>query len=272
MDESRTLWFRIDMLFIWPSLNATPHLSSAETPKQVAHHEVPPGLRSSRLRRSWAGGPGEGGLHRVRAVLREEGGHHFPYPSSSSSSSSLVPPAASQQGPPGRALRLQSRPFQTWLRIIVLIPDMWNLWKELTQQDQRLEHRGWFRSSCWGWILVVQGLNCTTCFQKQSKRIWTDISTLVVGFSCIGLRITIRFPLVFLHRPRLLLLSTFAGFTDSSGGCGAPNVIWPVLFLEKRACEFLFRGDGHNLLLSLWFLTCLNPFWVFLSCAGFVPD
>lgn len=78
-----------------------------------------------------------------------------------------------------------------------------------------------------------------------------DISTLVVGFSCIGLRITIRFPLVFLHRPRLLLLSTFAGFTDSSGGCSAPNVIWPVLFLEKRVCEFLFRGDGHNLLLSL---------------------
>lgn len=158
----------------------------------------------------------------------KSGGHHFPYPSSSSSSSSLVPPAASQQGPPGRALRLQSRPFQTWLSIIVLIPDMWNLWKELTQQDQRPEHRGWFRSSCWGWILVVQGLNCTTCFQKQSKRIWRDISTLVVGFSCIGLRITIRFPLVFLHRPRLLLLSTFTGFTDSSGGCGAPNVIRPV--------------------------------------------
>lgn len=192
----------------------------------------------------------------------KSGGHHFPYPSSSSSSSSLVPPAASQQGPPGRALRLQSRPFQTWLSIIVLIPDMWNLWKELTQQDQRPEHRGWFRSSCWGWILVVQGLNCTTCFQKQSKRIWRDISTLVVGFSCIGLRITIRFSLVFLHRPRLLLLSTFTGFTDSSGGCGAPNVIRPVLFLEKRACEFLFRGDGHNLLLSLWFLKCLNPFWV----------
>lgn len=45
----------------------------AETPEQMASHEVSPGFGSPSIRRGGAGGPGEGGLYRVRAVLREEG-------------------------------------------------------------------------------------------------------------------------------------------------------------------------------------------------------
>lgn len=55
---------------LWPLiLNSSP----AETPEQVARHEVSPGVGSPGLRGGGASGPGEGGLHWVGAVLREEG-------------------------------------------------------------------------------------------------------------------------------------------------------------------------------------------------------
>lgn len=45
----------------------------AETAEQVASHEVSPRFWPPSLCRGGASGSGEGGLHRVRAVLREEG-------------------------------------------------------------------------------------------------------------------------------------------------------------------------------------------------------
>lgn len=57
----------------------TLHLSPlAETPQQVAGHEVPPRLGPPGVRRGGASGPREGRLHRVGAVLREEGVCRFP--------------------------------------------------------------------------------------------------------------------------------------------------------------------------------------------------
>lgn len=45
----------------------------AETPQQVAGHEVPPRFGPPSVRGGGASRPREGGLHRVGAVLREEG-------------------------------------------------------------------------------------------------------------------------------------------------------------------------------------------------------
>ena len=85
----------------------------AETPEQVARHEVPQRFRSPSLCRGGAGGPGEGGLHRVWAVLREEGAPASsaapPLPSSSSSpSSSSCAGPPSHQEPAGSAYRRRS--------------------------------------------------------------------------------------------------------------------------------------------------------------------
>lgn len=164
------------MLLTQPSSNASSRLSSTETPEQVARHEVPPGFRSSCLRRGWAGGPGEGGLHRVRAVLREKRwGTSIPQPSSASPSS-LLPPAASQQGPLGwaqRHVKTAQTALSDWTE--PQSPDPKPV--ELTEgTDGGREHLGWFKSSCWGWILLGGGLY--DLFSETMQKMWTDISTL----------------------------------------------------------------------------------------------
>lgn len=65
------LTFNLDHICcLWPSIF---NFSPVETSEQVACHEVSQGVGSPSLRGGGASGPGEGGLHRVRAVLREEG-------------------------------------------------------------------------------------------------------------------------------------------------------------------------------------------------------
>lgn len=155
-------------------------------------------------------------------------------------------------------------PFQTGLSRKV------GSWKELTQQDQ---------SICPSWMLQIELLGLDsggprvhymTYFSETIQKMGTDISPLVGGLSCVGLRVTTRSPLVLLYRPRLLLLSTFAGLTDSCGGGGAPNVVWKTNKKNEPASFSLGRTgtifDFPHL--RIYFLS----FFFFFSCAVFVPD
>lgn len=74
-------------VFLPLTLNLCP---PAETPQQVARHEVPPRLGPPGVRGGGASGPREGGLHRVGAVLREEGVCRSPCP----------PPSPTHPAPP----------------------------------------------------------------------------------------------------------------------------------------------------------------------------
>lgn len=108
-------------------------LTLAETPKQVASHEVSPRFGPPGLCRGGARGPGEGGLHRVWAVLRGEGSPASPQPSLPSLPSLLLlcrPSYLLLQGDfspgtsriwwisvPNGPLRLRSRPIERYLRL-----------------------------------------------------------------------------------------------------------------------------------------------------------
>lgn len=116
---------------------------------------------------------------------------------------------------------------------------------------------------CWG-------VNYMICFQKQSRRCeqifplcgrWVVLCTppyihQVPLFS--------PFQRVF-QRSRHICTDPCCSSVPSQAllsfpwGCGAPNAVWPVLFVEKRTCELLFKGDGHSL---FFFELCCFCTWL----------
>lgn len=205
----------------------------AETPEQMASHEVSPGFGSPSIRRGGAGGPGEGGLYRVRAVLREEG---------APASTQLPPPSSSGAGPlssccTGTSHRRRSSVYLNDLTVEhhmrldtrtpwKLIPDLNPLfsscWQgaDLPGAEGRGQH--WCHRLSQHWLSFVRLLSCChggivqpdcldwirAClrvwiiqyiFSETIQSMWTEISTLLsVGLYCIGLCISIRFLLPFL--------------------------------------------------------------------------
>lgn len=234
------------MLFTRPSLNASPHLSSAETPKQVARHEVPPGFRSSRLRRSWAGGPGEGGLHRVRAVLREGGESASPplllflvpppsycLPAGTSRTSS-TPRYECRVGP----FRLDWA-TKSWSQTYGAFGKNW---PSRTRGRNILDGSNQAAGAGFRWS---GGGELYDLYSETIQKMWTDISTLVGGLSCVGLRITIRSPPLFscTHPGCCSSVPSQALLTLQEAGA-LRMLFGRFCFWKKRTCEFLLRGDS----------------------------
>lgn len=162
-----------------------------------------------------------------------------------------------------------------------------SFWKELTQGDQRpgtsrmvqiqllgLDGSG---GPSGGWSGGGGGWSIPSVFRNNPEDVNRYFRSVVGGLSCVGLRVSIRSPppsppLSFsfqrvswrgsahLYRPWVLLLGAIAGFTDSSRRprCSEPHLVGFVSGKKKkkkRTCKLLFKGDGHNLLLGLWFFT-----------------
>lgn len=96
----------------------------------------------------------------------------------------------------------------------------------------------------------------------------------------VVLHITIRFPLVFLHRSRLLLLSTYTGFSDSSGGSkcclagfvsGKKNLRVSLQGGQAQSSQSLISHILESILSLFFFLSCaVLSLHIFFSCTFFI--